>query len=140
VGFTAAEAAPDEERMLASAKSAFLPEFLNRIDEIVTFRPLDAEQVEQITGMIIRRVGERLHAERGITLEVEPQLVARLAREGFDPEYGARPLQRHVRRTLERELTRGILDGTIADGDRVIAAEGPDGLILRRPLALVAAA
>jgi ATP-dependent Clp protease ATP-binding subunit ClpC len=140
VGFTAAQAAPDEERMLAAAKSAFLPEFLNRIDEIVTFRPLDAEQVEEITGLIIDRVAQRLRTERGIELEVEPQLVARLAAEGFDPEYGARPLQRHVRRTLERELTRAILDGTIADGDRVVAADGPDGLTLRAPLHLVAAA
>jgi ATP-dependent Clp protease ATP-binding subunit ClpC len=140
VGFTAAEAAPDEERMLAAAKSAFLPEFLNRIDEIVTFRPLDAEQVQQITGLIIERVAQRLRDERGIRLEVEPQLVARLAREGFDAEYGARPLHRHVRRTLERELTRAILDGTIADGDRVVAADGPDGLTLGPPLQLVAAA
>jgi ATP-dependent Clp protease ATP-binding subunit ClpC len=140
VGFTAAQAAPDDERMLAAAKSAFLPEFLNRIDEIVTFRPLDAEQVQEITGLIIDRVAQRLRTERGIELEVEPALVARLAREGFDAEYGARPLQRHVRRTLERELTRAILDGTIADGDRVVAADGPDGLTLRAPLHLVAAA
>jgi ATP-dependent Clp protease ATP-binding subunit ClpC len=142
VGFTAAEAGAegDGERMLAAAKSAFLPEFLNRIDEIVTFRPLDAEQVEQITGLIVERVAQRLRAERGIELEIEPQLVARLAREGFDPEYGARPLQRHVRRTLELALTRAILDGTIADGDRVVAADGPDGLTLRTPLHLVAAA
>jgi ATP-dependent Clp protease ATP-binding subunit ClpC len=140
VGFTAdtSAAVADEERMRAAAKSAFLPEFLNRIDEIVTFRPLSGEQVEQIAGLILARVAERLLEERGIVLEVEPELVARLAREGFDAQYGARPLQRHIRRTLEKELTRAILAGHVADGQSVRAAEGEDGAIALEVLAEVA--
>jgi ATP-dependent Clp protease ATP-binding subunit ClpC len=130
LGFTAAEPAAEEERMRAAAKSAFLPEFLNRIDEIVTFRALTPEQVERITGLVVARVGERLLEERGIALEVEPELVARLAREGFDEAFGARPLQRHVRRTLEKELTRAILSGRVADGQRVRATAGEDGIVL----------
>jgi ATP-dependent Clp protease ATP-binding subunit ClpC len=132
VGFTAAHAAGagDEERMRDAAKNAFLPEFLNRIDEIVTFRPLAAEQVERITRLMVDRVADRLRAERGIALEVDDAVVARLAREGFDEEYGARPLQRHVRRTLERELTRAILDGRLADGASVRVADGEDGMTL----------
>jgi ATP-dependent Clp protease ATP-binding subunit ClpC len=129
IGFTAREPGAEADRMLAAAKSAFLPEFLNRIDEIVTFRPLEAAQVETIAGLIVERVGERLLAERGIVLEVAPALVARLAREGFDEAFGARPLQRHVRRTLEKELTRAILAGELADGARVRAVEGSDGEI-----------
>ncbi|MFN8202472.1 MAG: AAA family ATPase [Solirubrobacteraceae bacterium] len=130
LGFTAAQAAPDGERMLAAAKAAFLPEFLNRIDEIVMFRALDGGQVGEITGLIVDRVADRLRAERAIELEVDEALVARLAREGFDAEFGARPLQRHVRRTLEKALTRAILDGRLSDGDHVRARDGRDGAIV----------
>ena len=114
--------------MLAAAKGAFLPEFLNRIDEIVTFRPLEAAHVEAICALICRRVAERLLEQRGVTLEVSDELVARLAREGFDEAFGARPLQRHVRRTLEKELTRAILAGELPDGARVTAHDA-DGEI-----------
>ncbi len=143
IGFTAAEPGAEDERMLAAAKSAFLPEFLNRIDEIVTFAPLTAVEVELIAGLICERVGERLAEQRGIALEVDSSLVARLAREGFDEEFGARPLQRHVRRTLEKELTRAILAGELPDGTRVRAHDGEDGIVLTpvedpAPLRLVA--
>ena len=124
VGFTAAEPGADAERMLAAAKSAFLPEFLNRIDEIVTFEPLTPEQIERIAAHLCAEVAGRLRAERGIELTVEDALVARLAREGFDAELGARPLKRHLRRTLERALTRALLSGELTDGDHVVARDG----------------
>jgi ATP-dependent Clp protease ATP-binding subunit ClpC len=129
IGFTAAEAAPADDRMFEAARRAFLPEFLNRIDEIVTFHALGEEQVERIAHLIVGRVADRLRTERGIELEVDPALIARLAREGFDEALGARPLQRHVRRTLEKELTRAILAGELADGGRVRATDGEDGAI-----------
>jgi ATP-dependent Clp protease ATP-binding subunit ClpC len=128
IGFTAGEPAARDDRMLSAAKAAFLPEFLNRIDEIVTFQALTAEQVEEIAGKIVAGVAERLRTERGIELEVEDALVARLAREGFDEEFGARPLLRHVRRTLEKELTRAILAGELADGQSARASDA-DGAI-----------
>ena len=134
IGFTAGEPAAEDERMLGAAKAAFLPEFLNRIDEIVTFQPLTGEQVERIAGLICERVAERLLEQRGITLEVTDELVARLAREGFDEAFGARPLQRHVRRTLEKELTRAILAGELADGTTVRASDD-DGRIALEPVA-----
>jgi len=133
IGFTAGEPAAEDDRMLVAAKSAFLPEFLNRIDEIVTFRPLAAAQVEAIAALICERVAERLEEQRGITLEVAPALVTRLAREGFDEAFGARPLQRHVRRTLEKELTRAILAGELQDGTTVRAV-GHDGEIALEPV------
>jgi ATP-dependent Clp protease ATP-binding subunit ClpC len=131
VGFTAGEPAARDDRMMAAAKSAFLPEFLNRIDEIVTFQPLTAAQVEQIAGLVVARIAARLRAERGIELTVTPELVARLAADGFDEQFGARPLNRHVRRTLEKELTRAILAGELPDGARVTAtlAGGEDAPI-----------
>ncbi|HEX2102409.1 MAG TPA: AAA family ATPase [Solirubrobacteraceae bacterium] len=129
LGFTAAAPQADEERMRAAAKAAFLPEFINRIDETVTFKPLSAEQVERICALICAQVADRLRDERGIELEVDEALVARLAREGFDEEFGARPLKRHVRRTLEKALTRAILEGRLPDGARVRASDGEDGSI-----------
>ena len=134
IGFAAEQAAPADDRMLSAAKQAFLPEFLNRIDEIVTFHALEEGQIERITAQIVGRVAERLRVERAIELEVDDALIARLAREGFDAEYGARPLQRHVRRTLEKALTRAIVDGKIADGSRVRAADGDDGAIVLTPV------
>ncbi|ADB52915.1 ATP-dependent Clp protease ATP-binding subunit [Conexibacter woesei] len=117
-------------QMVAAAKRAFLPEFVNRIDELVVFDALSAEQVERIGELIVERVEERLASERDIELEVEPKLIARLSREGFDPEYGARPLQRHVRRTLEKELTKAIVEGRLNDGDRVVASDAGGAIAL----------
>jgi ATP-dependent Clp protease ATP-binding subunit ClpC len=124
VGFTGGEAEPVGNRMFDAAKRAFLPEFLNRIDEIVVFEPLTEPEVRQISELICARVADRLREEQGIELTVEPELVDRLARDGFDADFGARPLKRHVRRTLERELTRAIIDGRIVSGSRVVAREG----------------
>jgi ATP-dependent Clp protease ATP-binding subunit ClpC len=129
IGFTAGAPAAQDDRMLEAATSAFLPEFINRIDEIVTFQALEHDQVQQITALLVARVAERLQAERGIALEVDDALIARLARDGFDEQFGARPLQRHVRRTLEKELTRAILAGELPDGAHVRAAAGDDGAV-----------
>jgi ATP-dependent Clp protease ATP-binding subunit ClpC len=130
IGFTASEPQAADDRMRDAAREAFLPEFLNRIDEIVTFHPLTPEHVERITAAICDRVAERLRTERGIELTVDPALVAQLAREGFDDEFGARPLQRHVRRTLERELTGAIVRGELPDGSHVRASAREDGGIV----------
>jgi ATP-dependent Clp protease ATP-binding subunit ClpC len=134
LGFTAEAAGPADDRMLQAAKSAFLPEFLNRIDEVVTFTPLATDHVERIAAILVGRVAQRLADERRITLEIDEALVARLARDGFDEELGARPLQRHIRRTLERELTRAILDGRVADGTTVRASAGEGGETVLEPL------
>jgi ATP-dependent Clp protease ATP-binding subunit ClpC len=133
IGFTprgaGGDADPAGERMRDAAKRAFLPEFLNRIDEIVVFEALTEVEVRQIGGVIVSRIADRLRIDRGVELQVADELIERLATEGFDAEFGARPLQRHIRRTLERELTRAILDGRLSDGDHVLAdtaaAPGP---------------
>jgi ATP-dependent Clp protease ATP-binding subunit ClpC len=127
IGFTAADAPAADDRMVAAAKSAFLPEFVNRIDEVVTFEALNGENITQIARLIVDRVADRLQTERNVTLTADDELVAQLAADGFDEEFGARPLQRHVRRTLERELTRAILAGTLTDGAHVRATAGAEG-------------
>jgi ATP-dependent Clp protease ATP-binding subunit ClpC len=139
LGFTGGASEPASERMLEAAKHAFLPEFLNRIDEIVVFDPLTEDQVQRIGELLCARIAERLLQERGVKLEVEPELLSRLAREGFDAEFGARPLKRHLRRTLERELTRAILDGRIPDGSHVRARDGDEQSILLEPAERAAA-
>ena len=124
IGFTAGEPGAQDDRMLAAAKGAFLPEFLNRIDEIVTFRPLTGEQVEQHRRADrARRWRSGWPSSAGSSSRSTPRSIARLAREGFDEELGARPLLRHVRRTLEKELTRAILAGELADGSHVRARD-----------------
>jgi ATP-dependent Clp protease ATP-binding subunit ClpC len=111
--------------MLGAAKQAFLPEFINRIDEIVTFEALTPAHVERIAAQMVDLVAQRLRTEREIELAVDGEYIARLARDGFDEAYGARPLQRHIRRTLEKALTSAILAGDLADGDRVtVEADG----------------
>jgi ATP-dependent Clp protease ATP-binding subunit ClpC len=127
LGFTAAAPDGGAERMLAAAKEAFLPEFLNRIDEIVTFDALTPAQVERIAAIVVAGTAARLREERRIALEVDEALIARLAADGFDEQFGARPLKRHVRRTLEKALTQAILDGRLPDGSAVRAVLGPDG-------------
>jgi ATP-dependent Clp protease ATP-binding subunit ClpC len=127
LGFTGGEAASAGDRMLDTAKRAFLPEFLNRIDETVVFEALSREQVHRIAELVCEQVARRLREERGVELEVDPELVERLARDGFDEEFGARPLKRHVRRTLERELTQAILDGRLQAGAKVRAGGTEDG-------------
>jgi ATP-dependent Clp protease ATP-binding subunit ClpC len=123
LGFTGGTAEPAGDRMREAAKHAFLPEFLNRIDETVVFEALTEEQVQEIGRLLCARIADRLRDEHAVELEVDSALLDRLAREGFDAEFGARPLKRHLRRTLEKELTRAILDGRLSAGSRVRATE-----------------
>jgi ATP-dependent Clp protease ATP-binding subunit ClpC len=106
------------EEMLAELRRTFRPELLNRIDEIIVFQPLTKEQIEQIVDLMLDRVREQL-SERGIKLESTKQACAFLAKEGFDPEYGARPLRRTVQRLVENPIARGILQGEYREGDTV---------------------
>ena len=127
LGFTAADEPADAERMLDAVKDAFLPEFLNRIDEVVAFHALAGEDIDQITRLIVQRTCARLLAERDVTLTVSDVLVERLAADGFDEAFGARPLQRHVRRTLERALTDAVVSGALTAGATAHADLGSDG-------------
>ncbi|MGZ4172886.1 MAG: AAA family ATPase [Solirubrobacteraceae bacterium] len=139
LGFTGGSTAePAADRMLEAAKRAFLPEFLNRIDEIVVFEPLTEEQVQDIGRLLCSRIAERLREEHDVELDVESELVARLAREGFDAEFGARPLKRHLRRTLEKELTRAILNGRLSAGATVRATDDDEKSIVLEVLEPVA--
>ncbi|MCX7847950.1 MAG: ATP-dependent chaperone ClpB [bacterium] len=111
-----------KEAVLAELRREFRPEFLNRVDDIVVFSPLTLEQIEQIVDLLIADVQKRL-AGRNITLELTSAARERIARNGYDAVYGARPLKRYIQRTLETEIGRQILGGTIAEGSRVVITE-----------------
>ena len=98
-------------------KQYFRPEFVNRIDDIVTFGELAPEHLAQIVDIQIDRLAERL-ADRRIQLEVTDEVRAKLAADGYDPAYGARPLKRVVQRELADHLAEAVLSGNIAEGRR----------------------
>ncbi len=118
-----------KERVLERVHSYFRPEFLNRIDEMVVFHPLRFDHILAIVDILIRRVNERLK-DRGLELELTQAAREWLARKGFDPMMGARPLRRVIQRELENRLSEAILKGEISEG-KVVVDVGPDGLVLR---------
>ncbi len=107
-----------KENMLAELKRVFRPEFLNRVDDIIVFSPLNEEDTRQIVKLMMDAVEKRL-AERGIELAMTDAALDFLAKEGFDPEYGARPLRRAIQQKVEDSLSEEILKKTIAIGDHV---------------------
>ena len=97
----------------------FKPEFVNRIDDIVRFRELTEDDLRRIVGIQLQTLTKRLAARR-ITLEVTEAAEAALAREGFDPAFGARPLKRVIQRELGDRLALALLEGTFGEGDTVV--------------------
>ena len=106
----------------------FRPEFVNRIDDIIRFRPLTREDLSVIVGIQLSRLRQRL-AERRLVLDVTPAALAALADEGYDPDFGARPLKRVIQRRLEDPLALAVLQGVYRDGD-TITADVADGAIV----------
>jgi len=99
-------------------REIFRPEFLNRIDDIVLFKPLGKDQIETIIELQMRNV-VKLLAERKITLRLTPAAKTLLFREGFDPAYGARPMKRAIQRLIQDPLALKILDGEVKAGDEI---------------------
>jgi len=106
------------EQAMAALRELFRPEFLNRIDDIVMFRPLGEDQIEKIIDLQLRHVTKRL-AERQITLHLTSAAKTLLFREGYDPAYGARPMKRAIQRLIQDPLALKILDGKVLPGDTV---------------------
>ncbi len=117
-----------QERVFNVLQQNFRPEFLNRLDEIVVFKPLTKEQIVQIVDLLVARVAERL-AERKIGLELTQEAKEWLAERGYDPIFGARPLRRVIQRELETPLSKKILAGEVKEGDTVVVKVGERGLV-----------
>ncbi|MBV9792739.1 MAG: ATP-dependent Clp protease ATP-binding subunit [Actinobacteria bacterium] len=132
-GFTAGgdsgQAAGDSlrDRLLGRLREQFRPEFLNRIDEIVIFRQLDETQLHQITGLLLEETKRRLHAQH-ITIDFTADAVDWLARQGFQPSFGARPLRRTIQREVDNRLSAQLLDGRLQPGQHVTVAVRDGGL------------
>ncbi len=124
LGFDGGEKNNDEARHFAQVKEAvmaevrrtFRPEFLNRIDETIVFRPLTEEDIRQIAKRMLDNTARRM-AQQGITLESTDEAVAVLAKDGFDPQYGARPLRRAIQNEVEDAVAEQMLEGKIRAGD-----------------------
>ncbi len=126
LGFTGdADAVRDEREKtratsMEALKATFRPEFLNRLDEIIVFNKLTGEDIEKITSLMLAEVKKRIDA-LGITVTFTPEVVAHLAKEGFDPVYGARPLRRAIVHQVEDSFSEAMLQGHVKAGDTVEA-------------------
>ncbi len=130
VGFAADTAKADntpKERVMQALKATFRPEFLNRIDDIIVFNRLDEENIRAIAKLLLSEVQKRIEA-LNIEVEFEDSVAALVAKEGFDPVYGARPLRRAIVRLVEDEFSNAMLEGKFHAGDRVKIAE-QDGVL-----------
>jgi ATP-dependent Clp protease ATP-binding subunit ClpC len=112
-------------KVLDEVKHTFRPEFLNRVDEIVVFHQLTKPEIEQIVGLELEKVAREVKAQE-MELEVTEDAKALLAKKGWDPQYGARPLRRAIQREVEDELAEEMLKGTFGSGDRILAEVDPD--------------
>jgi ATP-dependent Clp protease ATP-binding subunit ClpC len=112
------------DRIMSRLRESFRPEFLNRIDEIIVFRQLDEAQLRQITSLLLEETTRRLHAQ-DITVDFTTEAIDLLARRGFQPEFGARPLRRTIQREVDNRLSSMLLDGRLRPGQHVtVAGEG----------------
>jgi ATP-dependent Clp protease ATP-binding subunit ClpB len=121
----------DEATVLATMRSHFKPEFLNRIDEIVVFHRLDERHIEQIVGLQVAKLEERL-AERNLKLSLTDAARAHIARVGYDPDFGARPLKRVLQREVADPIALKLLSGEFRDGDTIVVDASPDGLVFTK--------
>jgi len=124
LGFTADTESNDDSvqksRMMQALKETFRPEFLNRIDDIIMFRPLKSEDIEKIAFLMLGDVKKRINA-LGIEITFSEDVTKLLAKEGFDPTYGARPLRRAIVRLVEDALSTEMLEGKIQAGDSIVS-------------------
>lgn len=119
----------EREEVQKMLMNFFRPEFLNRVDDIVVFKPLQAEQIKDIVKLVLHELGERLNKQLEIKLTAEDAAVANLAEAGFDPAFGARPLKRLIVHTVENILGRKIVAGEIKNGDAVEVVLNADNKI-----------
>jgi ATP-dependent Clp protease ATP-binding subunit ClpB len=127
------EIKPDaRDAVVRALRLHFRPEFLNRVDDVVLFKPLTQEEIERIVDLLFADLSERLR-DRRVTLEVSPEAREFVAREGFDPVYGARPLRRYLAREVETRIGRALLSGEVGDGS-VIRVGMDDGRLAVRPV------
>jgi ATP-dependent Clp protease ATP-binding subunit ClpB len=111
-------------------RASFRPEFLNRIDDIILFKPLTLEEIGRIVDLIVADLNRRF-SDRRVTVELEQPAKDWVAEKGYDPVYGARPLRRFIQRVIETRLAKGLILGEIAEGSTAHFALDGESLVLR---------
>ncbi len=138
VGFNVTDISKDfkamQKRILEELKKAFRPEFLNRIDETVVFKSLGKEEIHEIVKIMSKQIITRMQ-EQEVTVKLTPSAIDVIAKESFDPEYGARPIRRALQKEIEDRLSESLLSGQIHLGDTVTigAKKGKIGLSVKEP-------
>jgi ATP-dependent Clp protease ATP-binding subunit ClpB len=116
--------------VMAELRAHFRPEFLNRVDEIVLFKPLTLEEIEHIVDLQIAEVAARL-TDRRLVVDLRPAARELIARRGYDPAYGARPLRRYIQREVETRIGRALIAGDVSEGATITLDAEADELVVR---------
>jgi ATP-dependent Clp protease ATP-binding subunit ClpB len=115
-----------EAQVMGALRQHFRPEFLNRVDDVIVFRPLGKGEIEHIIDLQLARL-EKLLADRKLSLQLTPEAREILATEGYDPAFGARPLKRAIQRLLQNPLAMAVLEGKFSEGDHIVVGVDPKG-------------
>lgn len=118
-----------KDRVMDEVKRMFKPEFLNRIDEIMVFHPLNKENIKEIAGIMLRSIVKRTKAQLDMTLAIDDSAVEFLAEKGYDEKYGARPLRRTIQNEIEDKLSEELLEGHMKKEDEILISREKDGLV-----------
>jgi ATP-dependent Clp protease ATP-binding subunit ClpB len=118
------------EAVLTEMRGHFRPEFLNRVDEVVVFDPLDKDEIARIVAIQVRQLTERL-AARKLGIELTDAAREYLAEKGYDPSFGARPLKRLIQREVQDPIALKLLAAEVAEGGRIVVDRSEDGLTFR---------
>jgi len=119
------------EAVRGALQTSFLPEFLNRIDETIIFHPLDREQIRKIVGLQVKRLAAQLE-QHDMQLEVTDEALDAIARDGYDPAYGARPLKRVIQQQIQNPLASELLKGRFGEGTTVRVGYRDDAFTFER--------
>ena len=108
-----------KDRVMEEVRRTYRPEFINRIDQILVFKPLSKEEIEEIVSLLLKELQNRCKNQLEIELSFRPSVKERIAKKGFDSKYGARPLKREIQTQIEDGLAEEILSGHVKKGDHV---------------------
>ena len=109
-----------KDSVMEEVKRLFKPEFLNRIDDIIVFHMLNKEEIKKIVGLLLKEFVNRCKTQMNIEVKVRDSVKELIAKEGFDPKYGARPLKRAIQNKIEDAMAEEILEGRMKAGDEVV--------------------
>ena len=118
-----------QRRVMDEVKRMFRPEFINRVDELIVFHPLTADNIRSIAGLMVAHVSKRLKENSGVSLTLDAAALDKLAKDGYDPQYGARPLRRVIQRQIEDALSEEVIAGRLKAGDTLLGRLKDDKLV-----------